>query len=115
MGIKQARGGAGEAMAAAFLELEGWSIVERNARLGGVQVDLVADDGPVRVVVEVKFRARSDYGGAALAVERTQRERLIRAARAIGSGGRRVRIDLVAIERLEDSVVLRRYENAIMD
>jgi putative endonuclease len=99
MGITARRGRAAESMAAAYLELAGLAIVERNPRLGGVEVDLLAREGDALVVVEVKFRSRSDYGGALLAVDRAKRERLLRAASAlIGRGHPRVRIDVVGIE-----------------
>ena len=52
MAAPQDRGRAAEALAAAYLELIGYQVVARNLRLGGVEVDLVADDGPVRVIVE---------------------------------------------------------------
>ena len=57
-------GDAGERLAAAYLELAGCTVLERNRRLAGVEVDLIAGEGATRVLVEVKFRGRSDYGGA---------------------------------------------------
>ncbi len=70
MGLAQDRGRAGEALAVAYLELVGCRTVARNARLAGVEVDVVADDGPTRVLVEVRLRTRSDFGGAAATVDR---------------------------------------------
>ena len=87
----------------------------RNQRLGGVEVDLVAAEAKARILVEVKYRGRSDYGGAALAVDRIKRERLIRAARALESQGAAVRIDVVAIELDADGATVRHYRNAVSE
>jgi len=75
MGIAQRHGRAGEALAAAYFELLrlGGGGPESQARRG--RVDLVVADGATRVLVEVKLRGRSDFGGAALAVDRPKCER----------------------------------------
>jgi len=80
MGVAQDRGRAGETLAAAYLELMGCRLVARNVRLGGVEVDLVVDDGPSRELVEVRLRSRGDYGGAAETLGPAKRDRLRRAA-----------------------------------
>jgi len=116
MGVARSRGSAAETLVAAFLELVGWEVTGRNRRLGGVEVDLVAVEGGVRVVVEVKFRTRSDYGGAALAIDPTKRGRLLRAARILAaerSGP--VRIDVVAVEIEEQGARVRHYRNAVTE
>ncbi len=115
MGIARARGGAGEALAAAYLELVGFEIVERNHRIAGVEVDLVAQDDRALVLVEVKFRGRTDYGGAAASLAAKQRERLLRAASVAAARGAAVRVDVVAIERVEDGAILRHFRNALAE
>ena len=116
MGITGSRGRAAETLAAAFLELQGLEVVERNVRLAGVEVDVLAVERGVQVVVEVKFRSRSDYGGAALAVDRAKRERLRRAASTLARDGElAVRIDVIAIELRDDGTVLRHYRNAVTE
>jgi putative endonuclease len=114
MALTGARGRAGEAIAAAYLEWCGLAIVERNTRLAGVEVDLVADDRGTVVVVEVKTRGRHDWGGAAMAVDHVKRGRLRRAAHALEQrGARHVRIDVVAIEADRDGLRLTHHRNAI--
>jgi putative endonuclease len=114
MGIAKQRGEAGEALAAAYLELTGCRVLARNTRLAGVEVDLVVEDGRCHVIVEVKVRNRSDYGGAALAVDRVQQSRLERAARVLArEGADAIRIDVVAVELEEDGARLRHYRNAV--
>jgi len=114
MGFAQDRGRAGETLAAAYLELLGFRCVARNVRLGGVEVDLVADDGPSRVLVEVRLRTRADYGGAALTVDHRKRERLRRAARALEQqGARHPRVDVLAIDVTAEGATLTHYRNAV--
>jgi putative endonuclease len=116
MGLARSRGEAGEALAAAYLELVGLEVVQRNVRLAGVEVDLMAVDGAARVVVEVKMRGRTDYGGAAGAIDGAKRARLIRAARSLEQpGGPAVRIDVIAIEVSPEGAALRHYRNAVTD
>jgi putative endonuclease len=115
MDSTRTRGNAGETLAASFLELVGLQIVKRNARLGGVEVDLLARDGATQVIVEVKLRGRDDFGGAAEAVDRRKRERLLRAAGVLAASGEAVRIDVVAIELVLSGAVVRHYRNAILE
>lgn len=116
MGFAQDRGRAGEALAAAYLELVGCRIVARNARLGGVEVDLVVQDGGTTVVAEVRIRTRADYGGAAATVDRRKQERLVRAAHALEQqGARRVRVDVVAVDVGSAGATVTHYRNAVME
>jgi putative endonuclease len=114
MGQARDHGRAGEAIAAAYLELLGWEVVQRNARVGGVEVDLVALEGRIEVLVEVKYRGRADFGGAALAVDHGKRDRLRRAALAREAAGARwVRVDVIAIDLADDGLRVRHYRNAV--
>ena len=116
MALTGARGGAAERLAAAYLELMGETVVARNVRIAGVEVDLVTRDGAATAIVEVKFRSRLDFGGAAAAIDARQRERLKRAARALAGGGDdTVRVDVVVLESEPDGLSLRYVRNAIGD
>ncbi len=112
MGIASRHGVAGEAMAAAYLELIGCTVVARNLSLVGVEVDLLIEEGRVQVLVEVKARSRADYGGAARAVDHAKRARLLRAACALDPT-RPARIDVIAIETSDEGATLRHYRNAV--
>ena len=115
MGIARSRGRGGEEIAAAYLELAGIRVRGHNQRLAGVEVDLLASDGRIQVIVEVKLRSRSDYGGAPHALGETQRLRLLRAAGALLQRGHdEVRVDVVAVELEPDGATLRHYRNALM-
>src|SRR5215471_4985449 len=85
--LHNVRGRAGESLAMAYLELVGCRIQERNPKIGGVEVDDLVTEGPDTVLIDVKLRSRSDYGGAAGALDAGKRARLMRAAGAlIGRG-----------------------------
>jgi len=116
MGVASRHGRAGETLAIAYLELAGYRVTGRNLRLGGVEVDALVSDGPAQVVVEVKVRARTDYGGAAAAIDHAKRSRLIRAAHALQQDGARcVRIDVVAVDLSPDGAIVRHIRNAVTD
>jgi len=51
-----AKGTAGESAAVAFLERNGYKILERNYRFDKGEIDIVADDNGIVVFVEVKSR-----------------------------------------------------------
>src|SRR5262249_46164387 len=116
MGRAQDRGRAGERLAAAYLELVGCRLVAHNVRLGGVEVDLVVDDGAARVLVEVRLRSRGDFGAAAETLDRAKRGRLLRAAPGLGQqGGRHPRVDVVAIDLVGSGATLAHHRNAITE
>lgn len=88
-------------LAAAFLEREGLTIIERNYRCRLGEIDLVARDGATTVFVEVRQRASSAFGGAAASITASKRRRLLRAARHYLSGLRSLpqcRFDALLIE-----------------
>ncbi len=116
MGRAWDRGRAGEALAVAYLELLGCRLLARNARLAGVEVDVVVEDAATRVLVEVRVRSRADFGGAAWSVDHRKQQRLARAARALEQQGvARVRVDVIAVDLAPDGAKLTHYRNAVTD
>ena len=95
-----ALGAAGEDAACAFLEARGYRIVERNARAGGVEIDVVAARGGLLAIVEVKTRRGLRHGAAVEAVDARKQARLARGAaawlRERRARPRRVRFDVIA-------------------
>lgn len=96
----EARGRRAEFLAALWLRLKGWQILDRRARTGAGEIDLVARRGATLAFVEVKVRATRDL--AIEAVTARQQSRLVRAgglwrARHRRFSGLQPRYDLVLI------------------
>jgi len=73
-------GSRGEELAAAFLQRIGFSIVERNFRCKGGEIDIVAKDGNTLVFIEVKSRKTVSYGVPQLAVTPFKQRQISKAA-----------------------------------
>lgn len=74
------RGQAWEDLACSHLRAAGLELLARNFRTRFGELDLVMAQAGVLVFVEVRYRARSDYGGAAASVTRHKQQRLVVAA-----------------------------------
>ncbi|MEX0607221.1 MAG: YraN family protein [Halofilum sp. (in: g-proteobacteria)] len=77
---RAARGQATEQLVQSHLMAHGLRLRTRNHRCRWGEIDLVMDDGTMVVFVEVRYRARSDFGGATASVDAGKQRRLIRAA-----------------------------------
>jgi putative endonuclease len=113
----QLLGDAAESLVARRLERDGWRILGRNVRVGRLELDLVAVDPgppPCLVVVEVRWRARRDFGLVEETVDHRKRTRLRTAAWALLERGTigpdrarlprlSLRIDLVVVEPAADA------------
>ncbi|MFI1578785.1 YraN family protein [Embleya sp. NPDC055664] len=105
---RQSRNGAvgryGERVAARYLTEAGMAVLARNWRCRDGEIDIVARDGPVLVVCEVKTRRAGGFehpleaiGPVKAARLRVLAERWRAANPLAGPPGREVRIDLVAV------------------
>ncbi len=97
---REQRGRRAETLAALWLALKGYRILERRARTPACEIDLVASRGRMIVFVEVK--ARRDLDAAQEAVTPDLRRRLEDAARLWVARRRRFadwrqRFDIIAI------------------
>ena len=70
-----------EDLAATYLEARGLELLARNVRCKAGEIDLVCRDGPTLVLIEVRQRARLEFGGALASVAVGKRRKLVRAAR----------------------------------
>ncbi len=96
----------GEERAARWLEGKGWRIVKKNFRTRRGEVDIIGEDGPDLVFVEVKSwqtlgRSSLEYG-----IDQKKRRRIAQAARLFlrqhpDYEDRRIRFDVVLIRRLD--------------
>lgn len=73
-------GAASEARAAGELQRAGLSLIARNWRCRGGEIDLVMRDGDTLVFVEVRYRAGAAHGSGLDSVGAQKRARLITAA-----------------------------------
>lgn len=74
-------GARGERLAARYLWLRGYTILERNLRLGKNEIDLLARKGDTVVFVEVKTRLRSEASAPEDSVGPTKQQHIRNAAR----------------------------------
>lgn len=82
MALHNVLGKAGEDAACEYLSAKGYAIVERNARVGHMEMDIIAMNGTRLVCVEVKTRT-ADSGFSGLeGMTRAKKLSLIRAANA---------------------------------
>ncbi|MDI3339079.1 MAG: YraN family protein [Sphaerobacter sp.] len=95
-------GDAGERFAEHYVTRRGWRVLARQWRGASGEVDLVALDGDVLVLVEVKTRRGARFGAAEEAVDPAKAERLLALGEEFVAAhpehSERVwRVDLVAI------------------
>jgi putative endonuclease len=99
----QALGRYGEELAARHLVEAGMVVLERNWRCAAGEIDIVARDGNVLVVCEVKTRSGEAFGSPAEAVTPSKAARLRRLAAAWLEEhpvrAAEVRIDVVSVVR----------------
>ncbi len=94
-------GRAGEDRAVAFLKKQGYTVVQRNVRVPGGEIDVICTERGTIVFVEVKTRSGSRFGSAVGAVDAKKRAKL-RALAAdylqIVAPAARARFDVVALD-----------------
>lgn len=111
---RKAQGDAAEERAYRHLEEAGLTIVERNFRTPGGEIDIVARKGDTLVFVEVRSREDADFGTPEETVTPAKRRRIVFAARRYLSNvppcsWREARFDVIAIEGSGEAAVLRHY------
>src|SRR5256885_11378323 len=99
---RQRIGRRAEDIAAEFLHAKGLAVLERNYRRRLGELDVIARQGDVLVIAEVRTRASDAYGGAAASVNARKQRRLIRAAAQLIQQRKnlarlRVRFDVIVV------------------
>ena len=77
---RKATGARGESAAVAYLRHKGYSIVATNWRCRRGEIDIVAQDGPALVFVEVRTRNSRQLGTPEESVTPTKQRRLVELA-----------------------------------
>jgi len=109
----------GEDAAVAYLERVGMTVVERNWRCSSGEIDVIALDGDVVVLCEVKTRRTTSKGSPDEAVTPAKQRRYARLAAAYiqhaGLVDPSVRFDVVSILVIaEDRALLRHHRAAFV-
>jgi putative endonuclease len=60
--FKKEEGELGERIAVEYLKKQGFKIIDRNFRIRGGEIDIIAIDGDVLTFIEVKTRRSNEFG-----------------------------------------------------
>lgn len=103
-GTRRFRGNEGEALVARFLVEHGFRVLGRNVRLGALEIDIVAREGSVVALVEVRTRSPGSLTSGLSSVGPTKLLRLRRAGERLWNREfrydptcTRLRFDLAAV------------------
>ena len=97
----QAFGQLAENLAEDMLRKKGYRIVEKNLRLAGGELDLIAEDHGTLVFIEVKARRGDQFGGAPYAISTRKKRQIIKLALCYlskyGLTNKRCRFDAILV------------------
>lgn len=97
-----------ETVAARLLARHGVTLLERNFRCRGGEIDLIGRDGGVLAFIEVRYRRNRDFGGAASSITRAKQRRIVLAAQHYlarhGLSDTACRFDCVLLDALDDAL-----------
>ena len=95
-------GNKGEDLACEYLQKRGYKILERNYRIRGGEIDIVARDGDTLVFVEVKARWSHEFGLPSESMTPWKIRALVKCAMfyvlKINWGDKEYRLDFVSID-----------------
>ncbi|MES2004242.1 MAG: YraN family protein [Bacteroidota bacterium] len=107
MGLNQLKGNRGEALAAAWLEKNGYTLLEKNWRFRHWEVDLIASKGRFLHFVEVKTRHSLRYGRPEESITRDKMSNLRNAAEEyqyLHPEWKYIQFDVIAITVIDEEV-----------
>lgn len=100
--VRQKRGQDAERLAAAYLQANGFEVLEHNVRFPVGEIDLIAQEGHTLCFVEVRSTSSLKWGGPLASITEEKRRKVIRAARWYLRGRKlqpsEMRFDVVAID-----------------
>jgi putative endonuclease len=101
---RQRTGQNAEDAAVRFLESQGLTILLRNFRRRLGELDIVAREGDILVIAEVRTRSSERFGGAAASVDARKQGKLLRAAAQLLQQRKdlakyKVRFDVIVVHR----------------
>lgn len=108
-----------EEAVARYLSARGAAIVARNLRIGRLEIDIVAREGPVVIVVEVRTRGRTSWTRALGSLNAKKRLRVRRAGERLwrmryrnDASVERLRYDAASVSFDDDGRVVVEYVKA---
>jgi putative endonuclease len=106
----------GEDLAAKYLKKVGYKIIERNFRIRGGEIDIIATDNDTLVYIEVKTRTSNNFGIGEESVNFYKLKFLERAAKFYRLQRKNLpqqeRIDVIAIDLSEPHPQINLIKNA---
>jgi putative endonuclease len=105
--IRQRIGAAAEELAARHLLAHGLRILDRNYRVRGGEIDLIAEDKNSLIFVEVRLRTHKEFGGAGASITVSKQRRIILAAQhyLLEHGERNCRFDCILLNALDANAI----------
>ncbi len=99
-----------EDLALSHLRRQGLSLEDRNYRCRRGEIDLIMADGATLVFVEVRYRARSNFGDGSQSIDRRKQRRIVFTAqhylqRHPRAASRPCRFDVVSVSGTEGNAV----------
>ncbi|MDQ8011837.1 MAG: YraN family protein [Flavobacterium nitrogenifigens] len=109
----------GEDLAAAHLEENGYSILERNFVIQKAEIDIIAQKDAVLAIVEVKTRSSLDFGSPQDFVKHKKIQLLIKAVNAYINDREKdfqedleIRFDIIAVHKDGESFAIEHLTDA---
>ncbi|KAF2079307.1 YraN family protein [Flavobacterium sharifuzzamanii] len=109
----------GEDLAAAHLEENGYSILERNFVIQKAEIDIIAQKDAVLAIVEVKTRSSLDFGSPQDFVKQKKIQLLIKAVNAYINDREKdfredleIRFDIIAVHKNGESFAIEHLTDA---
>ena len=109
----------GEALAANFLQKQGYRILERNFRVKGGEIDIIAQEKNTLVFVEVKARQDNSFGQPEEAINPQKITTIVRTGEYYASCHpelpQELRLDVLAIDEKDGQISFRLYRDIHKD
>ncbi|MXO03365.1 YraN family protein [Flavobacterium sp. HBTb2-11-1] len=109
----------GEDLAAAYLEENGYSIVERNFVIQKAEIDIIAQKDSTLAIIEVKTRSSLDFGSPQDFVKQKKIHLLIKAVNAYINDREKdfqedleIRFDIIAVHKNGESFAIEHLTDA---
>jgi len=111
-------GNQAETLACEYLQGNGYKVIQRNYKDRFCEIDIVASNKTTIIFVEVKYRSRVDYGGAASSITSNKAQRMTHSAEywlATHEGYEKIqpRIDVMTIVGEISNPTIEHFESAI--